>query len=139
MRTTGPAGAESMEGQVTAEDTYAERWVLTYPNDPNPANLMTMALPVASPAATAAAVPQQQQATTGNQGAVNALPTTKFPGNRQAIHIANGGMTEVQWKTVHQWCIVAGQAGGNTKSLLVINVDSVVINDDELIPYLVGT
>ncbi len=41
-------------------------------------------------------------------------------------------MTEVQLETVHQWCIVAGQAGGNTKSLLVIDVDLVVLNDDEL-------
>jgi hypothetical protein len=47
---------------------------------------MTIALPVAPPAATAAAVPQQQQATTGNQGGVNALSATKFPGIGQALH-----------------------------------------------------
>ncbi len=64
METTGPAGTEIMEGQVVVEDTYAEGWVLTNPNDPNPAN--TTALPVAPPAATSAAIPQQQQATTGN-------------------------------------------------------------------------
>jgi hypothetical protein len=45
-------------------------------------------------------------------------------------------MTEVQLETVHQWCTVAGQAGGNTKSLLVINVDLVVINDDEFHTWL---
>jgi hypothetical protein len=84
MGKTGPAGTASVEGQVTAEDTYAEGWVLTDPNDPNPAN--TTALQVAPPAATVAAVPQQQQATTGNQGGLNALPATKFSGIRQALY-----------------------------------------------------
>jgi hypothetical protein len=50
--------------------------------------------------------------------------------------IANGGLTEIKWETVHQWCIVAGQVGGNTKSLLAINVDLVVINDDEFHTWL---
>jgi hypothetical protein len=45
--------------------------------------------------------------------------------------IANSGMTEVQWETIPRWCIVAGQMGGNNKSLLAINVDLVVINDNE--------
>jgi hypothetical protein len=83
MGTTGPAGTESVKGQVMAEDMYAEGWVLTNPNDPNPAN--TMALPVALPAATAAAIPQQQQATTGNQRRLKALPATKFLGIRQVL------------------------------------------------------
>jgi hypothetical protein len=64
MGTTGPAGTESAKGQVMAEDTYAEGWVLTNPNSPLPAN--TMALPVVPPAATTAAIPQQQ--TTSNHG-----------------------------------------------------------------------
>ncbi len=76
MGTTEPAGTESVEGQVMAEDMYAEGWVLTDPNDPNPAN--TTALPEAPPAATATAIPQQQQATMGNQVGLNALPANKF-------------------------------------------------------------
>jgi hypothetical protein len=45
--------------------------------------------------------------------------------------ITNGGMTEVQRETIRQWCIVAGQAGGNKKSLLGIDASLVVINDNE--------
>jgi hypothetical protein len=45
--------------------------------------------------------------------------------------IANGGTTEVQGETTCRWCIVAAQAGGNDKSLLAIDVNLVVINDDE--------
>jgi hypothetical protein len=45
--------------------------------------------------------------------------------------IANSGTTEVQWKTVCQWFIVAGQAGGNNKSLLALDINLVVIDDDE--------
>jgi hypothetical protein len=81
MGTSGPAGTERAEGQVTAEDSHANGWVLTNPNDPNPAN--TTALPVAT---TAAAVQQQQQAKTGNQGGVNSLPATKFLRIGQALH-----------------------------------------------------
>jgi hypothetical protein len=33
--------------------------------------------------------------------------------------IVNGGMTEVQWETVCQGCIVASQAGGNKKKSIV--------------------
>jgi hypothetical protein len=40
-------------------------------------------------------------------------------------------MTEVQWETVGRWCIVAGQAGGNNISLLAIDVDSVVMDNNE--------
>jgi hypothetical protein len=84
MGTTGPAGTDSAEGQVMAEDTYAEGWVLTDPNDPDPAN--TMVFPVALPAAIAATIPQQQQATMGNHGGVSSLPGTEFLGIRQTLH-----------------------------------------------------
>ncbi len=47
---TGLLGTESAEGQAMVEDTNAEGWVLTDPNDPDPAK--TTALPVAPPAAT---------------------------------------------------------------------------------------
>ena len=84
MGTTGLTGTNSAEGQVMVEDTYAEGWVLTDPNDPNPAN--TMVFPVALPAATAATIPQQQQATMGNHGGVSSLSGTELLGIRQALH-----------------------------------------------------
>jgi hypothetical protein len=59
-----------------AEDTYAEGWVLTDPNDADPAN--TRVFSVALPAATVATIPQQQQATMGNHGGVSSLPVTEF-------------------------------------------------------------
>jgi hypothetical protein len=42
-----------------------------------------------------------------------------------------GAIAEEQWKTVIDWCILAGQASQNGKSLLSIEVASVVIDDDE--------
>jgi hypothetical protein len=66
------------------EDTNAEGWVLTNPNDPELAK--TTALPVAPPAATATAIPQQEQATMGNQGGVNVLPATKVSAIGEALH-----------------------------------------------------
>ncbi len=62
-----------------------------------------MALPVVPPAATAAAIPQQQQATMGNQGGVNALPATEFSGIRQVLHwlgytMLNPAMLEAELK-----------------------------------------
>jgi hypothetical protein len=44
----------------------------------------------------------------------------------------NGGVTEDQWKTVVEWCLIAGQSDANDrKSLLSIKVDSVAIDDKE--------
>jgi hypothetical protein len=42
------------------------------------------------------------------------------------------GITDDQWKTVIEWCLVASQSDANDrKSLLSIEVDSVTIDDDE--------
>ncbi len=44
----------------------------------------------------------------------------------------NGGVTEDQWKTVVEWCLIAGQSNKNDrKSLLSIKVDSVAIDNKE--------
>ncbi len=44
-----------------------------------------------------------------------------------------GAIPDDQWKTVIDWCILAGQANlnGAGKSLLAIEVNSVAIDDDE--------
>jgi hypothetical protein len=43
-----------------------------------------------------------------------------------------GGLPEDQWKTIIEWCLVASQTDvNNRKSLLSIEVDSVVIDDDK--------
>jgi hypothetical protein len=42
-----------------------------------------------------------------------------------------GAITKEQWKTVIDWCMLAGQANQNGKSLLSIEVASVAIDDDE--------
>ncbi len=43
-----------------------------------------------------------------------------------------GGLPDDQWKTITDWCLVARQADtNNRKSLLSIEVESVVIDDDE--------
>ena len=43
-----------------------------------------------------------------------------------------GGLPENQWKTIIEWCLVASQTDANNrKSLLSIEVDSVVIDDQE--------
>jgi hypothetical protein len=44
----------------------------------------------------------------------------------------NSGLTEDNWKTVVEWCLIAGQSDANDrKSLLSIEVDSVAIDDKE--------
>ena len=44
----------------------------------------------------------------------------------------DGGVPEDQWKTIIEWCLVASQGDANNKkSLLLIEVNSVAINDDE--------
>jgi hypothetical protein len=44
-----------------------------------------------------------------------------------------GAIPDDQWKTVIDWCILAGQANSNGagKSLLAIEINSVAIDDDE--------
>jgi hypothetical protein len=44
---------------------------------------------------------------------------------------AGEGLDEMLWETVHNWCFCASQAGTNGKSLMAIEVDSVVIDDEE--------
>ncbi len=44
---------------------------------------------------------------------------------------AGEGIDETLWETVRKWCFCAAQAGTNGKSLMAIEVDSVVIDDDE--------
>jgi hypothetical protein len=46
---------------------------------------------------------------------------------------ARGGLAEELWSTVQDWCICAGQAGQNNKSLLSIKLDSVSIDDDKFV------
>jgi hypothetical protein len=36
-----------------------------------------------------------------------------------------------QWDLVHNWCMVAGQAGNNNKSHVFLDIDSVTIDDEE--------
>jgi hypothetical protein len=44
----------------------------------------------------------------------------------------NGGLPEDQWKTIVEWCIIAGRSDANDrKSLLSIKVDSVAVEDRE--------
>jgi hypothetical protein len=44
----------------------------------------------------------------------------------------NGGLPEDQWKTIVEWCIIAGKSDANDqKSLLSIEVDSVAVDDRE--------
>ncbi len=43
----------------------------------------------------------------------------------------NGGITEMQWRTVRYWCTLAGQGSASNKSLLAIKIDLVVIDDEE--------
>jgi hypothetical protein len=47
--------------------------------------------------------------------------------------VTEGAIPDDQWKTVIDWCILAGQANSNGagKSLLAIEVDSVAIDDNE--------
>ena len=43
-----------------------------------------------------------------------------------------GGITDDQWKTITEWCMVASQTDANDrKSLLSIEVDPVAVDDDE--------
>ena len=44
---------------------------------------------------------------------------------------AGEGLDEMLWETVRNWCFCASQAGTNGKSLMAIEVDSVVIDDEE--------
>jgi hypothetical protein len=47
----------------------------------------------------------------------------------QTMH---GGVTEDQWKTMVEWCLIAGQSNAkDRKSLLSIKVNSVAIDDEE--------
>jgi hypothetical protein len=42
-----------------------------------------------------------------------------------------GGIAENKWRTVQDWCILAGQGSASSKSLLAIKVDSVAIDIDK--------
>jgi hypothetical protein len=51
-----------------------------------------------------------------------------------------GGLPDDQWKTITDWCLVARQADtNNRKSLLSIEVESVVIDDDEFDTWVEST
>jgi hypothetical protein len=67
----------------------------------------------------------------GDQG----TPTTPADVLTTIIEVTantNGGIAELQWRTMHNWGILAGQGSASNKSLLlVIEVDSVAIDNDE--------
>ncbi len=42
-----------------------------------------------------------------------------------------GGIAEKKWCTIWDWCILAGQGSMNRKSILLIEVNSVAIDNDE--------
>ncbi len=45
--------------------------------------------------------------------------------------IASAITPKTSWDLIHNWCMVAGQAGNNNKSHIFLDIDSVTINDKE--------
>ncbi len=65
----------------------------------------------------------------GQDGPVT--PGDVFDAINEVVNNAGDGHDATLWDTVRHWCFCAAQAGGNSKSLMAIEVDSVVIDDEE--------
>ncbi len=65
----------------------------------------------------------------GQDGPVT--PRDVFDAINEVVNNAGDGHDATLWDTIRHWCFCAAQAGANSKSLMAIEVDLVVIDDKE--------